>query len=117
MIKRIAVYVSGPIAGMPRKNQDAFNEAAALLSNAGFSVVNPLEVNPIDSELPREECLRNDLLAMMTLCSAMVLLPGWEKSRGALLEITVATQIGIEIYPSVAAFLSAMNDPYPDWAG
>lgn len=41
--------------------------------------------------------LRKDLIAMLTDCTAVATLPGWESSRGALLEVHVAGALGMRV--------------------
>ncbi len=89
------VYLSGPMTGCPDLNFPAFNAEAARLRGLGFDVVNPVDVN-VDPSASWHECLRNDLAALLT-CDAIALLPGWERSKGAQLELHVAHRIDMEI--------------------
>lgn len=86
------------MTGIEDFNHRAFNDAAYALRCAGYSVINPAEINP-DTSNSREECLRADLQA---LCAegvdAICLLPGWEESSGANLEVEVAQAIGLEVF-------------------
>ncbi len=88
-------YLSGPMTGLPDLNFPAFHDAAAQLRAHGFEVVNPAEINP-DGELPWAECMRADIKALCD-CDLLVLLPGWEKSSGAHLELHIAHRIGLMI--------------------
>lgn len=94
------VYLSGPMAGIPNNNFPAFMEFAARLRAEGFEVVNPAELQDAGSW---EQCLRNDLREMVT-CDAIALMPGWEKSRGANLELHVAHRIGMDVLHLPAQF-------------
>jgi hypothetical protein len=89
------IYLSGPMTGMPDHNFPAFNAETARLRAIGFDVVNPVEVNP-DPGTTWHECLRRDLAALLT-CDAVALLPGWQRSQGAHLEIHVAHRVGMDI--------------------
>lgn len=89
------VYLSGPMTGLPDLNFPAFGAAAELLRDAGFQVTNPAEINP-DQQLPWEQCMRADIKALCD-CDTLALLPGWERSRGAQLELQVAHRLGLEI--------------------
>lgn len=89
------VYISGPMSNMPEHNFPAFNAEAARLRDLGYDVVNPVDVNP-DPGTPWHECLRRDLQAMLT-CDTIALLPGWQRSEGANLELHVAHRVGIGI--------------------
>lgn len=59
----------------------------------GFEVVSPAELNPITT--PYREAMINDILALVQ-CDHIVMLEGWEKSKGASLEHHIATVLGIE---------------------
>ncbi|WP_164886794.1 DUF4406 domain-containing protein [Piscinibacter defluvii] len=89
------VYISGPMSGMPEHNFPAFNAEAARLRQLGYDVVNPVDVNP-DPGTPWKMCLRADLREMLT-CDTVALLPGWQISDGAHLELHVAHRVGIAI--------------------
>jgi Domain of unknown function (DUF4406) len=93
MTKR--VYVAGPMTGLPNLNFPVFNAAAAALRACGFEVVNPAEINP-DHTMPWSECMRRDIAELVT-CSGIVLLPGWEKSKGATLEHHISERLGMEV--------------------
>lgn len=89
------VYISGPMTGIPDLNFPTFNLAAAMLRKAGVEVVNPAEVNP-DSEMPWEQCMRADIKALCD-CDTLAMLPGWERSKGAHLEVHIAHRLGMRV--------------------
>ena len=41
--------------------------------------------------------MRADISALLE-CDTIVLLPGWPKSRGARLELTIAMELGMDVY-------------------
>lgn len=87
------VYLSGPMSGLSESNFPAFHQWAAHLREQGHEVVNPAELQyPGTWEL----CLRNDLRELCT-CDAIALMPGWESSRGANLELHVAHRLGLRV--------------------
>lgn len=43
----------------------------------------------------------------LTVCDAVVLVPGWETSHGTKAEISLAEQLGIPVYSSVDAFVQS----------
>lgn len=88
------IYLSGPMTGIPEHNFPLFNAETARLRGLGYEVVNPVEVNP-DTGTTWEECLRRDLAELLT-CDTIALLPGWQQSRGALLEWHVAVKLGFK---------------------
>ena len=92
------LYVSGPMTGIPEFNYPAFADACIRLRAEGHTVISPHEVNPQDgSEHEWAWYMRRDLVALMD-ADAIVVLPGWEDSRGALLETHVATALGMPLY-------------------
>lgn len=97
------VYIAGPMTGLPDFNYPAFHEAAAKLRAMGYEVVNPAE-NDRDTNDPWEVFLREALQKMLT-CDSVALLPGWEDSRGARLEVHVANAIGMRV-ASLPVFLA-----------
>lgn len=88
------VYLSGPMAGLPEHNFPAFHAHAALLRGQGYEVVNPAELD--NAGKTWEGCLRTDLREMCT-CDAIALMPGWEASKGANLELHVAHRLGMKV--------------------
>lgn len=91
-IKR--VYVAGPMTGLPDFNFPAFNAMADKMRSEGWHVENPAEHGHIEGA-QWSDYLRSDI-ALLATCSAIVFLPGWSKSKGALLEFHIANQVGIE---------------------
>lgn len=89
------IYISGPMTGMPELNFPAFNAAAAALRANGFVVVNPAELNA-DNQGDWASCMKADIKALCD-CAALALLPGWEGSRGAHLEVHLAHRLGMNI--------------------
>jgi hypothetical protein len=88
-------YIAGPMTGLPDLNFPAFHQAAEWLRGMGHEVVNPAEINP-DHHMSWEACMRSDIAALVT-CDAIMLLPGWEDSRGAKLEHHIAERLGLRI--------------------
>ena len=87
------VYLSGPMTGIADNNFSAFHSHAATLRAQGFIVVSPAEIQEAGTW---ELCLRADLRELCT-CDAIALMPGWEGSKGANLELHVAHRLGMEV--------------------
>ncbi len=95
-----AIYLSGPMTGIPEFNFPAFTAACEALRAAGHEVVSPHEL--IDNtDQAWSYYIRHDLIAMLTHCNSIALLPGWYDSRGAKLEFQVAVALGFEVYDVV----------------
>lgn len=86
-------YISGPMTGMPELNFPAFHDAAARLRAAGRTVINPAEICTAIG-LQWSDYMRKDL-AELVKCDVIHMLPGWQQSKGARLELYVATELGM----------------------
>ena len=91
------LYISGPMAGYPNLNRAAFREAQDRLERAGFKTLNPLD-NGLPEDLEWSDYLRADII-MVCQATAIALLPGWEASRGARLEVATAHGLGMTSLP------------------
>lgn len=97
-VTRLTVYVAGPMTGYPEFNYPAFADACAKLRAAGFDVISPHEINPPDGvEHPWSYYMRRDIRGLLD-AHAVVVLPGWEDSKGARLETDIATALGVGIW-------------------
>jgi len=94
------IYISGPMSGMPDLNVPAFNEAAKALRAAGYTVTNPAELDAQDAGkvMTWEQYMRRDIAALMQ-CDGIATLPGWTNSRGATLEVDIATRLSMPNWP------------------
>lgn len=91
------LYISGPMTGIHALNYQAFQAAAERLRGQGVTVISPHEIVPPGAPpWSWEQHMRADLAALLT-CDVVVLLHGWETSRGAQLEKTVAEAIGLKV--------------------
>ena len=88
------VYLSGPMSGIADNNFPAFHERAAHLRAQGFDVVSPAEIPEAGGTW--ELCLRADIRELCT-CDAIALMPGWEGSKGANLELHIAHRLGMQV--------------------
>lgn len=89
------IYIAGPMTDLPDFNFPAFNDMAAILRGLGYHVENPAEHGVVEGA-EWADYLRYDIARLAT-CEALVLLPGWRNSRGALLEVHIAKALGIQI--------------------
>lgn len=94
----LRVYISGPMTGRPGMNAPAFFAAAHALREAGHVPVNPVEVCQQLGLTEWTDCMRADIKALCD-CDAIALLPGWEMSQGAQLELHIAHRLGLMIGP------------------
>lgn len=89
------VYLSGPMTGLPELNFPQFHHYANWLRERGYEVVNPAELNP-DKTMSWEQCMKTDIKALCD-CDAIYLLPGWQNSKGAHLELHIAHRLGLKV--------------------
>lgn len=86
------------MTGYEAFNYPAFEEAATHLRALGYDVVSPHEVNDADdTDHSWDWFLRRDIAELVT-AEAVVVLPGWEASKGANLETYIAAALGMPIY-------------------
>jgi hypothetical protein len=93
----IILYISGPMAGYPELNHPAFNAAEATLTAAGYYILNPAS-SDLPPDLGWADYLRYDLRLVLD-SDGIAVLPNWEASRGAKLEVEVAQRLGIPVLP------------------
>lgn len=102
MVTDYSTYIAGPMSGYPEHNFPAFYAKAAEQRALGYKVINPAELDDQDGDLtkPWDFYLRRDL-HFLAECNRIVLLDGWEKSKGAQLEHHIGKTLGFEIvYPN-----------------
>ncbi len=96
------LYLAGPMVNVPEHNFPLFNHVAAVLRNAGHEVFNPAENDDGGVRRPRSFYMQLDIPALLAT-EAVVVLPGWQASRGASLEVWLALDLGRPIYAWNAA--------------
>ena len=90
------VYISGAIAHYDlEERKAAFSAAATHLREQGYEPVNPFD-NGVSQEAHWREHMRADLRLLLE-CDAIYMLDGWELSKGAKLELDVASSCGITV--------------------
>lgn len=99
------VYIAGKMTGLPSFGAEEFRKASRVLRDQGFKVISPLEMDEyaglcVDGLTGFEDLeglgfdirstLMKDLETVLFDVDAVVLLPGWRGSRGALAEYAAA---------------------------
>ncbi len=102
------VYLAGPMSGIPDFNYPAFHAAARAIRGFGVKVANPADNFDGDQTLPWLTYLAL-AIRQVTEATTVVVLPGWETSEGAGLEVYVAYKLGLKIvdYKTYLAELAA----------
>lgn len=106
------IYLAGPMTGMPEWNFPAFHAATDRLRERGHIVCNPAERDAdvgfdptgmtgqedlAELGFDLRQALHYDLSFITTAATRVVVLDGWERSKGARAEVATATAIGIEV--------------------
>lgn len=98
-----ACYLAGPMRGIEEYNFPAFHKAAADLRSRGWRVSSPAERDEAEGFNPKTDetkSLKDYMvfdLPMVCEADAVIVLPGWEESEGALLETDVAWRVGMPV--------------------
>jgi Domain of unknown function (DUF4406) len=100
--RKIRVYICGPISGIPEHNKPAFDAMESELRSLGLEPINPhltcahikREFYPTDKD-HWQACMRADIRELMR-ADMITLLPGWENSKGAKIEIALARELSIK---------------------
>jgi hypothetical protein len=125
------VYLAGPMRGLHHWNADAFDRAAAAWAAEGWTVVNPIETDRLGGFDPRQatpeelktkghegtwlrSVMTEDLDAVLRV-EALALLPGWEKSMGATVEVALAQFLGLPLFSSTT--MTRLRPRPVPWSG
>lgn len=96
------LYISGPVTGIRDDNIEAFDKASIALDKAGYESYIPHDYIAEDADwhdamlVSINRITRFDWwLGYKRFFAGLALLPGWEQSEGARLEVAVAEACGI----------------------
>lgn len=110
------IYLAGPMRGVPHFNYPAFHAETARLRGLGHEVFSPAEadvrahgrdISNAEGCLATAEkehgfsiraALKEDLSWICDHADAVVMLPGWTRSHGAVTEHALAVALGLEVY-------------------
>lgn len=91
------VYISGPMTGIKDCNRPAFHLMEHIIAQTAKQVLSPARSWDVgDSGFNYAQYMRRDI-RLLTHCNKVVMLKGYDKSKGALLELIVAETIGCVI--------------------
>lgn len=100
----MVLYICGPMTGLPEENFPAFYDAEDRLKSAGYAVLNPADRAGKTKGQPWTWYLRAGV-GDVTHADGLAMLPGWENSKGAQLELYVARALEIP-YTTVGGWLT-----------
>lgn len=106
-------YIAGPMRGLPQFNFPAFDAASQVGRDLGYHVISPADMDR-DSGFKEQEAdaadkaadmtkefVKRDVDALLSLIPEMgdgiALLPGWEKSTGAVAEFFIARWLKLKV--------------------
>jgi hypothetical protein len=84
------------MTGIKKYNYPLFNKIAKKLRGGGHKVINPAEFFGGKGDRSREEYMRESIKALLN-AEEVILLPAWEGSQGAVLEVLIAKELGLRI--------------------
>src|SRR5690349_6925130 len=108
---RRRIYIAGPMTSKPLYNYPAFDAAAARFRALGWEVASPTDLDrsagfnersfnqqtaPVTVEFLRGAMQRG--LTAICECTAIALLPGWDKSPGTAVELALAKHLKLDVY-------------------
>lgn len=90
------VYLSGPMTGIAQFNRPMFTRVKIQIARIGATVLSPADLIPADmTKCPSWEHQMRKCVRFIADCTKIVMLPGWENSRGALIEHLIAAQVAV----------------------
>ena len=99
------IFISGPMTGFENYNFGKFNKVAARLIQAGYNVINPVNIckkfkqeEVIKSKEAFDAMVAEQQVAEREQCDAILLLDGWELSLGVRLELQTAIELKFQIF-------------------
>ena len=108
-------YLSGPISDEdPQQviwNINEFMKYARKYRDEGRTILNPVEIVPLNDELSYSDYIRADLVRFLeSNIIGMYMLPGWRTSKGACLEKHLADVLNIPVYDANTGSLETITD-------
>lgn len=99
----VKIFIAGPMTGIEHFNFPLFDSVAESLRKEGYQVVNPVDVC---RRFKKEHVLADKKLfdkmisqqqELEKTCNVLLLLPGWEDSKGVRLELKTAIEKDMQI--------------------
>ena len=93
-VRGTVIYLSGPMTGIAEFNGPAFQHYAEKYRAQGFTVLSPFEMDAGDHGKPYRHYLCRDMKVLLQPeVERIYMMPGWEKSKGANLELHAAAAL------------------------
>jgi hypothetical protein len=97
-IKKFKIFIAGPMRGYPNYNFDKFDRIEKLLKDNGIDCINPGRISRKfkEVEVNNDINVYNEMVRLQQeaqkTCNAILLLDGWQWSKGVKLEVKTATE-------------------------
>jgi nucleoside 2-deoxyribosyltransferase len=101
------VMLAGPFIDDPDGNKKKFEEAAFPVWEAGFFAFNPIANCVYMHGRVSEEVFKERNLWMVERADALLMLSGWQKSTGAVVERDIAIRLGVPVFESLEELVGA----------
>ena len=102
-LHKLKIFISGPMRGYPKYNFPKFDFIEEQLKHLGVECVNPArisrkfkEADILNSANAYNEMVKQQQEAEKT-CNALLLLDGWQHSKGVMLELKTAMDLDMQI--------------------
>lgn len=94
------VYICGPITGVPNLNAEAFRDVETKLRELGYMPVVPHDLfEDVDDKSMEYDNYIEGCVSALALCPIIILLQGWENSRGCNIEVNIGRIMSKKIIP------------------
>lgn len=97
-IKKLKIFIAGPMRGYPNYNFDTFDAYENFLKDRGIECVNPGRISRKfkEVEVNNDINVYNEMVRLQQeaekTCNAILLLDGWQWSEGVKLEVKTAAE-------------------------
>lgn len=99
--KKNSYYLAGPMSGIPEFNYPEFERVKNELINNGIEVRSPHNIPWPEGDIRGEDLwivTMSQATVLLVDCDAVILMNGWENSRGANREKEIATERRMPVF-------------------
>lgn len=96
------IFIAGPMRGYENYNFKKFDYTEEILKTLGFDVVNPARISRKfkEKDVNSDIAVYNKMVDMQQeaerTCNTILLLDGWQWSKGVALEVQTAAELGMQ---------------------